>query len=55
MLVCTPHLASSALVKRIIALADFTNRLLMISLNFVSSALEGTFSCTAMQIFLLLA
>ena len=37
------YLASSALVKRTIARALFTKRFVMISLNFSSSARDGTF------------
>ena len=49
------HLASSALVKRMMALALLTRRLVTMLWNLASSALEGTFSWTAMQMFRLAA
>ena len=49
------YLASSALVKRMMALALLTRRLVTMLWNLASSALEGTFSWTAMQMFRLAA
>ena len=49
------NLASSALVNNIMALALLTSRFVMMLLNFPSSALEGTFSWTATQMFRLAA
>ena len=51
----TTDLASSALVNSMMALALFTSKLVMILRNFPSSALEGTFSWTATQMFRLAA
>ena len=49
------NLASSALVNSMMARALFTSSLVMIERNFLSSAVEGTFSWTATQIFRLAA
>ena len=48
----TSYLASSALVKSTIALALLTSKFVIMLWNFISSASDGTFSWTAIQIFL---
>lgn len=49
------YLASSARVNSMMARALLTSKFVIMDRNFLSSAVEGTFSCTATQIFRLAA